>query len=164
MLSNASPLFEKERYTLQPALASNANYPVLSHRPSMWAALAADNHPIDTGQIERAEIFKQRLNGEEPHDSGCVAKRGQPRQAMFAVFEADAEPDVRHAPHPVQLRLQEPPHAVVTLCQHLVDVPIGPPHDLAHRGDVGGRHVFVKQVAHRVDEDLSRSTPRERLI
>ena len=62
MLSNASPLFEEERYPLQPALAPDADDPLLAHWAGMRAALAADNHPIDTGQIERAEIFKQRLH------------------------------------------------------------------------------------------------------
>lgn len=42
-------------------------------------------------------------------------------------------------------------------------MPIGLAHDSSNRGDVGRRHVFMKQIAHRVNKDLPRSAPSQGL-
>jgi histone H3/H4 len=43
-------------------------------------------------------------------------------------------------------------------------VPVGPSHDVANARDVVGWNVLVKEVAHRVDEDLPRASPVQRLL
>ena len=43
-------------------------------------------------------------------------------------------------------------------------MPVSSSHDLANAPDVVGWNVFVKEIAHRVDEDLPRAPPMKRLI
>jgi hypothetical protein len=43
-------------------------------------------------------------------------------------------------------------------------VPVGPSHNIADTCDVVGWHVLVKEVTHRVDEDLPRPSPVQRLL
>src|ERR1700736_5337589 len=50
-------------------------------------------------------------------------------------------------------------HALRSFCEYLVRVPWCLTHDSPHRRDKRRRHVFVKQVRHRVDEDATRLRP-----
>src|SRR5688500_13706031 len=43
-------------------------------------------------------------------------------------------------------------------------MPVSSSHDLSNATDVVGWNVFMKEVAHRVDEDLARASPVERLL
>src|SRR5689334_12309190 len=43
-------------------------------------------------------------------------------------------------------------------------MPMSSSHDLSNATDVVGWNVFVKEVAHRVDEDLARASPVQRLL
>jgi hypothetical protein len=43
-------------------------------------------------------------------------------------------------------------------------MPVSSSHDLSNATDVVGWNVFVKEVAHRVDEDLPRTSPTQRLL
>jgi hypothetical protein len=43
-------------------------------------------------------------------------------------------------------------------------MPVSSSHDVSNTTDVVGWNVFVKEVAHRVDEDLPRASPVQRLL
>src|SRR3970040_2177022 len=43
-------------------------------------------------------------------------------------------------------------------------VPVSSSHDLSNAPDVVGWNVFVKEVAHRIDEDFPRASPVQRLL
>lgn len=43
-------------------------------------------------------------------------------------------------------------------------MPVSSPHHLSDAPDVVGWNAFVKEVAHRIDEDLARASPVQRLL
>ena len=61
-LLNSTPLLEEERHPRGAALITKGDDPIALHRPSTRTALSADNHPIDTAEVNAAEILKQRLD------------------------------------------------------------------------------------------------------
>jgi hypothetical protein len=71
---------------------------------------------------------------------------------------------VRNAREPIKLAGQEITHSLVPLREHLICVPIRAPHDAAYRGDILGRHAFLKKVAHRIDEDPLRRLPPQGFV
>ncbi len=73
-LSYASPLLEKEGHILSRALLSDRGDPLDLHGPSPIPALATDNYPLHALQIESAQVFKERFNGEEIHPRVGVAQ------------------------------------------------------------------------------------------
>lgn len=164
VLANASPLLEEERHVLLPALAPDVHYPGLLHRPSVVSAFPSHDDPVDASEIQGAKILEERLDRQEPHNSGRVAKGRYPGNSVLPILNTNAKPHVRQAAHPAQFALQQAAHAVVALRQHLINVPVRPAHRVTHRRDVRRRHTFVEQVAHRVDEDFPRPTPRQRLL
>jgi hypothetical protein len=52
----------------------------------------------------------------------------------------------------------------MALGENLKDVPVGTLHDLTNTRDELGWNVLVEEVAHRIDEYLSRSSPVQRLF
>jgi transposase len=85
-------------------------------------------------------------------------------QTVTSIFDADAEGDVVKIGHPPQLTPQQFAQSLVALGEDLKYVPVSSPHDLSNARDVVGWNVFVKEVAHRVDKDLPRASPMQRLI
>ena len=58
-------------------------------------ALAADDHPVDPVQIDRAQIFEQGLDRQEPGwRPAPAAKSSIARQAVSAILDAHAPPDL----------------------------------------------------------------------
>jgi len=93
--ADAAPLFEKEGNFRPLALRADVPHPFDIHWPRARPALAADNHPVDAPQIDRAEMFQQRFDGKETDLRGRVAEQIYARQTMLAVFHAYAPPDMR---------------------------------------------------------------------
>jgi hypothetical protein len=71
----AAPLLEKERDPLRPALLSNPQDPIASHRASVCAALSAADRPVDAGKIDGAQIFEQGLHRREADGGGRLTER-----------------------------------------------------------------------------------------
>jgi len=76
------------------------------------------------------------------------------------VLDRDTLPDVRR-PREARGQLYEAPSP---LRQDLKDMPVRFRHDIEGSADVLVRHRLVKQIAHRVDEDLPRLPPAKRKI
>src|SRR5439155_19650864 len=94
-LPPAAPLLEEERDLRDAALVAYRHDPLRRDRPRTRAALAADDHPVDTGQVKAAEILQQRFDGQKPHRrAGGVTQVIDARQPVLAVLDADAPPDV----------------------------------------------------------------------
>ena len=85
------------------------------------------------------------------------------RQAIATILDADAEGHVIKIGDPSQLTLQQLPESRVPLGENLKDVPVSPPRNVADARDVVGWNVLVKEVAHRIDEDLAGRAPADRL-
>src|SRR5205814_9730164 len=94
-LPHPAPLLEEERYFRPPALIANPHHPLALHRSRSVPTLAADYHPVNPVEVELAEVFEQRLDGEEPHAGRGGAEMLDARQAVLAVFNAHPPPDVR---------------------------------------------------------------------
>ena len=67
VLACAAPLLEEEGHPLRAALTTDVDDPISKHRSRVRAALSADDDPVDSAQVERAEIGQQRLDGQEPN-------------------------------------------------------------------------------------------------
>src|SRR5713226_3292904 len=56
-LANAAPLLEEEGNSALLALIPKGQNPFFLHRPGASSALATDNHPVDTSQVQFAEVL-----------------------------------------------------------------------------------------------------------
>ncbi len=164
LLAHAAPLLEEEGHTVFPALSFDIQDPVLLHAPGARTALAAGDHPMDAGQVDGTQVFQKRFQGGEAHDGGGVAQRVEPHQSGRSVLHAHAVPDVGETAHPAQFAGEQTLHAAMSLGQHLERVPAGAAHHRADGRDEVDWHVFVKQIAHGVNEDSSRAAPRQGLV
>ena len=81
ILAVGSPLLKEEWHTLLVALTLDVQHPLLFHGPCLVAGLAADNHPVDAGEIEGAEVGEQGFTREEL-DANVL----HPAQDIDAVF------------------------------------------------------------------------------
>ena len=164
VLPYAAPLFEEKWHALSPTLTAYVDDPFAPHRPCVRATLTAHDYPVDGGQIESAEVGKQRFDREEPNRSGRFLQRPNAGQPVASIFHTHPKGNMRQIAHPSELVRQKSAESFVPLREHLEDVPVGTPHHLANTPDVLGWNVLVEEVAHRVDEYLSRASPMQRLF
>src|SRR5262249_18692524 len=99
-----------------------------------------------------------------PDCRGSFLKGAYPWKAVSSIFDADSVRDVLKVSHPAKLTRQQLTHPSIALGEDLEHVPVGSTHDVTDLRDELSRHVFMKQVAHRVYEDLSRPFPMQRLL
>ena len=67
LLPDPSPLLEEERHASADALIANFSDPFPSQRSCTVAAFPSHNDPVDTLQIDRTQIFQQRLYRKESY-------------------------------------------------------------------------------------------------
>ena len=63
--THPTPLLEKERHARHRALVTDAANPFGFHRARTRTAFPTNDHPTDTVEIDRSEIFQQRFDGQE---------------------------------------------------------------------------------------------------
>ena len=93
-LSDAAPLFEKKGHIFRSALGADITNPSSFHRASTRPAFATDDNPVDAFELNRAEMFQERLNGKETDFGWSLAQQINPGQTMLPVFNAHAPPNV----------------------------------------------------------------------
>lgn len=93
-LLHAAPLLEKEGDFGAAALIAEADDPVAVQGASAVAAFAADDDPVDVGEVEGAEVFEEGFDGEEGGMGASGAEVIDAGEAKLAIFDADAPPDV----------------------------------------------------------------------
>jgi hypothetical protein len=103
----AAPLLEEKCHPLFAALTTDVDDPVSKHGPGVRAALAADDHPVDSAQIKRAEIGQEGFDGQESNARWSLPQRTNTRQAVPPILNADAEGDVIEIGYPTQLFPQQ---------------------------------------------------------
>src|SRR5262245_20657110 len=79
---------------------------------------------------------------------------------MFLRLDTDPDPEIRR---PLKL-LGDPPQTVGPLREYLEHMPVGLTYDREDAIDEEQRHGLMEEIAHGVDEDVSRLAPRERLV
>lgn len=89
-----SPLLEKEGNALRFALAQNVLHPGFVHRARSGSAFAADDHPVNSCEIDRAEGANQRLDGQKANGRSCLRDVLDTRK-LGAVFDRSADPNIR---------------------------------------------------------------------
>jgi len=62
---DTAPLLEEEGNIFLATGRKNPLNPFPLHGSGAMAAFSADNHPIDTGDFDVADILKQRFNGKK---------------------------------------------------------------------------------------------------
>src|SRR5438128_6914005 len=92
---HAAPLLEEERDISCSALVTKRLDPRGVHRSCAGTAFATNDDPVDTGEIDRAEIFEQWFDGQKAYGGGCCAQLVNARHAVPLVFDAHTPPGVR---------------------------------------------------------------------
>lgn len=155
----AAPLLEEECDARSEALIADVGDPLRVHRASLRAGLATDDHPVDVSKIEFHERAKQRLDRKELHARICTSKLIDARDVV-GIFHTHAHPHIRR---PVEFAIERC-ESIGALGEHLKAVPVRAAHDVEDALDVLDRHIFVEEIAHRVDEDRLRLFPLQRKV
>jgi len=161
-LVNATPLLKKENRTLGLALLLDRVSPGGLHGPGAVAALAADDHPVNAGEVDAAEVFEERLDAQKAHHRWCSTQVLDARDAEVLVLDAHAPPYVPRACRVAKCRLEEVFEAVRAFREDLIGVPVRPQHDRGNRGDVLVGYGVLEEVAHAIDKDRLRCRPPQR--
>jgi hypothetical protein len=148
ILPDSAPLLEERGDVAAATLPMNRVYPFGPHRAGKRAGLAAHNDPVNAVEWEVFERPDKRLAGKKANLRGDGSKVSNP--ANYAgMLNANTH---LYMGRPWQRRAEflQP---VAALCEDLKCM-LGASF---HRGENGAdevfRHIFLKQVAHGVDED-----------
>src|SRR5438105_3119275 len=112
-------------------------------------------------EIKAAEMFEQRLDGQEADGCGRGPEMLNTWQAVATILNADAPPNVRQISGKPEVGPKQVAQSLRALGENLVRVPVRQLHDAYHAKNVFVRHVLVKEVAHAVDEHHSRFGPAQ---
>lgn len=118
--------------------------------------LAPRDEPVDAREVQSLKRTEQRFSGDEPDRRRNGSQRVGTMDEL-AILDRHAHPDV-HWPIEPSAEFSQ---ALMTFGQDLKDVPVRATHDGEHLSDEVHRHIFVEEIAHRVDKDRSRSPPSE---
>src|SRR5262249_38135890 len=102
-----APLLEKEGNLRRTALTLNVHHPFPLHGPCAVAAFTPDDDPIDSSQIDRAQVFQQRLDGKKRHGRFSGTKIIDAREPVLAILNAYPPPDVRQGSRKTQLGAEQ---------------------------------------------------------
>jgi hypothetical protein len=69
--------------------------PRLLHFSRPRTAFPTNYHPVNSAEIDRAQVLQERFNAQESNDAWCPSKEINTRQPILSVFDANAPPDVR---------------------------------------------------------------------
>lgn len=94
-LADSTPLLEEKWNAFALALIANGKNPLFFHRSGAGAAFAADDDPVDTTEVYRAQVFQQRFDREKADRSIGGTEMIDSREAVLPVLDADTPPDVR---------------------------------------------------------------------
>src|SRR5665213_384200 len=94
-LLTSAPLLEEERNPRCATLREYSTHPCGINRPGTVAALAAHDHPMDLAEVDPADVFEERFDGKETELRRRTAQHVDPRNAILAILDAHAPPDVR---------------------------------------------------------------------
>ena len=146
--ANAAPLLEEKGDVGELAVISHLNHPLLLKWPRAWPRLAADNHPVNSAQVQAGQGAEQRLQRQELDLRAGLYQVGDSMHIVLRL-DADTHPDVIR-PFYLGAEFQQ---ALGAFGEHLERVPRCAAHDRECLLDELDRHIAVEQVAHRVDED-----------
>jgi len=152
----AAPLFEKEGDAGAAALVSDVFDPGTGEGSGARSGLAAEDHPIDSPEVEVRQWAEERLEREEL-DRRRGGTQGVDAVAELVVFDAHPHPDVGGPFEGVAQVVQ----ALGPLGQHKEAMPRGLLHHREDAVDERQGHLGVKEVAHGVDEDGLGLLPRQ---
>jgi hypothetical protein len=160
---DASPLLEKECNFICFASISNFENPGFLNGSGTRPAFTADNDPINPLQIH---LPNRTDEGLKRYELNTRRRRLEVIQThrVFGVLDRDAEPNVLRSTAALVSLAQITGHKRTSLGENLIGVPRRLLHRVKHRVDERRRHLFVKEVAHRIHENAPRLLPPQRLL
>ncbi|GAI32937.1 unnamed protein product, partial [marine sediment metagenome] len=96
------PLLEEERYTCGKALISNIDYPLRVHWARPRARLSANDHPLDSLEVQSRQGAQQGLQRQEL-DVGSALSQMLDAENIVLVFDAYPSP---HIARPEKLSIE----------------------------------------------------------
>src|SRR5579872_5502830 len=160
-------LLEEKGHARRDALLPNRPYPIGMHGPRFWPTLPAYNHPMDSGKVHSPQVLKQRLQAQEAHCGGRLAKVVDAREG----FEGDAQPDVTGGALRVRLVVAAPIRPADELWQPLcaLSEQLEPMLLACAHGQpqlIDGREIqrFMQPIAQRIHEVRRRPPVAERNV
>lgn len=151
-LAYAAPLFEEKGDSVFAALIPQCQDPFLLHGPCSRSALSADDHPVDSLQIQLADVFQKRFDREEANGGVRFLKVCDSRDTVFLIFDADTPPDVRLLSRESQFGIEQRAKAFRSFREDLIGMPVRYGHDRCHSDYVIVGNEIVEEVAHGIDE------------
>lgn len=156
---DVAPLFEKERNSLRTTLVAHLAHPVGVHRAAPRPALAADDDPLNAGQVYPSDWADERFDAQE---IDCSDAANYPDAiGNAAVLDRGPEPDVRR--DGLARAGEEWADVLGALGQHLEHVLRARPHGrerLAAPRILRGR---VPKIRHGIHENHRRAGDAARL-
>ena len=149
--ADASPLLEEEQCTVFVCLLFYRQHPRFFHRSCVDCMFSAYDYPIYIRQVEFSQILHQRLTRQEPYRSRQLA---QAVDSVFhiACFYRHAKPNICGYRPCCKIFC----HPLGPFRENLICVPRCRSDNIHHFVDKFKRHVLVKKVAHRADENNCR--------
>src|SRR5690242_10492580 len=113
------------------------------HWASAWPTFPADNHPVNTTQIEFPDRTDQRFDGKKPHAGRRFAEMTNPR-LLAAILDGNAKPDVdRPGVRPIPMS-EKITHQRRPFRQYLKRMPRRLLHNIEDTSNEILRYFFVK--------------------
>ena len=104
-LLSSAPLFEKERHSRGQALCIEGFDPLVFHRPRTWTAFAANDGPINASERYLPKVLQERLDRQEAAPRWRFLEIFDSRNAVPAVLDADAPPNMRESGRECELAI-----------------------------------------------------------
>lgn len=86
-------MLKEEGDVLASALVADFANPIAVHRARVWAAFAANDHPVDVLQVQGADWGDEGFDGEEADGGGGGAEVVDAGEGA-GILDGDAEPNV----------------------------------------------------------------------
>ena len=145
LLVHAAPLLEEKRCPRNVTGIFDLIDPSNVHGPRARARLAADDRPVNLGQISALCAPDERFKRNEPDIGRCLSQFIDPPEIVSVL-------DGRSQPHVLEdrksLLCQNAGHVLWPLGQYLEDMPMGVRHYLPDASNEIDRDLVLKQVGH----------------
>ena len=130
------------------ALVPYGDNPLTFHWSRSRTALATNNHPTESVQVQLAHVLQQRFDRQKSHGSIGLTQVIDTRKSVLSIFDTYAPPNMGLLCGKFERRTQKSLQALGPLRKDLVGMPPRVRHDPGNGTDIVVRHCLMEQIAH----------------